>query len=125
VSVGRLDDAKVERLRRAPLTYEPVRSTSTGKVPAGYRHLSRAAVLGSGRECFDRATAGLMSWQMHRCAGLTVHAAPGPIDVGTVAVLSLGVGPVAVRAPVRVVRVVAEPSRRGFAYGTLGGIRVR
>jgi uncharacterized protein (UPF0548 family) len=62
-----------------------------------------------------------MSWQMHRCAGLTVHAAPGPIDVGTVAVLSLGVGPVAVRAPVRVVRVVAEPSRRGFAYGTLGG----
>lgn len=32
-------------------------------------------------------------------------------------------GPVTVREPVRVVAVVDEPDRRGFAYGTLDGQR--
>jgi uncharacterized protein (UPF0548 family) len=36
-------------------------------------------------------------------------------------VLLLGRAPVVVRAPVRVVYVVDEPRRRGFAYGTLPG----
>ncbi len=124
VSVGRLDDAKLERLRRAPLTYEPVKCSKPGsavEVPTGYRHVSRAAVLGSGREFFDRAVPDLLSWQMHRRAGLTVRAAPGPLQVGTVAILSLGIGPLAVHAPVRVVHVIAEPNRHGFTYGTLAG----
>lgn len=40
---------------------------------------------------------------------------------GDTAVMSLGWGPLRVRAPVRIVYTVDEPARRGFAYGTLPG----
>lgn len=39
----------------------------------------------------------------------------------TVVLMRLGVGPVSLRIPCRVVYVVDEPDRRGFAYGTLPG----
>lgn len=40
---------------------------------------------------------------------------------GDTARLRIPFGPVRVSAPVRVVYVVDEPTRKGFAYGTLGG----
>jgi uncharacterized protein (UPF0548 family) len=40
---------------------------------------------------------------------------------GDTAVLLLGWGPLSLRIPVRVVYVIDEPTRRGFAYGTLPG----
>lgn len=40
---------------------------------------------------------------------------------GAVVVLGMGVGPARLSAPCRVVDVVQEPCRRGFAYGTLLG----
>lgn len=43
------------------------------------------------------------------------------VETGAVAELRLGVGRLGLRAPVRVVDVVDEPTRRGFAYGTLPG----
>ena len=43
------------------------------------------------------------------------------VDEGVVAVLRIGLGPAALRAPVRVTYVVDEPDRRGYAYGTLVG----
>ncbi len=38
-----------------------------------------------------------------------------------VALLSMGIGPLALRSPVRVVQVIDEADRRGFADGTLPG----
>lgn len=35
--------------------------------------------------------------------------------------MGLGVGPISLRIPCRVVYVVDDPDRRGFAYGTLPG----
>ena len=47
---------------------------------------------------------------------------PGRMDTAlAVAVLRLGVGRLGVDAGVRVAYLVAEPSRKGFAYGTLPG----
>lgn len=43
--------------------------------------------------------------------------APGAVAI----ILRLGVGSLAVEAPVRVVYLVDEPHRKGFAYGTLPG----
>jgi uncharacterized protein (UPF0548 family) len=40
---------------------------------------------------------------------------------GDTALLVLPVGPFRIKAPVRVVYVVDEPKRKGFAYGTLAG----
>jgi uncharacterized protein (UPF0548 family) len=40
---------------------------------------------------------------------------------GETAVMLLGWGPLSIRIPVRIVYTIDEPTRRGFAYGTLPG----
>jgi uncharacterized protein (UPF0548 family) len=54
---------------------------------------------------------------MLRGAGLRVEATTERAEVGSEVIVRLG----PVRAPCRVVYVVDEPDRRGFAYGTLPG----
>jgi uncharacterized protein (UPF0548 family) len=54
---------------------------------------------------------------MLRGAGLRVEATTEAAAVGSEVIVHLG----PVRAPCRVVYVVDEPDRRGFAYGTLPG----
>jgi uncharacterized protein (UPF0548 family) len=43
------------------------------------------------------------------------------LDPGDTAVLLLPVGPFRMKAPVRVIYVIDEPKRKGFAYGTISG----
>jgi uncharacterized protein (UPF0548 family) len=111
---------QADRMRQQQLTYAEVGATR-GDLPRGYHHVDRSARLGAGQETFDRAAAALFSWQLQRRAGVRVLATSSTVMVGADAVLLLGFGPLAVRAPVRVVYVVDEPARRGFAYGTLPG----
>jgi uncharacterized protein (UPF0548 family) len=61
-----------------------------------------------------------MTWGVQRGAGLLVVPG-GRVEVGSTQRLGLGVGPLRLWAPCRVVYVVDEPGRRGFAYGTLPG----
>lgn len=102
------------------LTYREVGATA-GVLPHGYHHVRRSRVLGSGGEHFARAAEALMSWEMHRRAGLTVGTASPTVSTGADVVLGWGVGRVRLRAPCRVVLTVEEPAARGFAYGTLRG----
>jgi uncharacterized protein (UPF0548 family) len=110
----------VEDLRRAELTYVEVGSTR-GTLPTGYHHVRRTVVVGSGKEHFDKVTGTVLGWDMHRRAGLVVRPSSESVTQQAVAVLRLGWGPVGVDAPVRVVYVIDEPHRQGFAYGTLPG----
>ena len=98
------------------LTY-PEHGATAGRLPPGYHHLERQVRLGNGREVFDRAAAALMSWRVHRAAGLKVTV-DGDVRPGLRVVSRLGPG---ITAPCRVVYVIDEPDRRGFAYGTLRG----
>jgi uncharacterized protein (UPF0548 family) len=98
------------------LTY-PERGATAGSLPEGYHHLERRARLGAGREVFERAAAALMSWRMHRAAGLKVTA-DGDARPGLHVVSRLAPG---ITAPCRVIYVIDEPGSRGFAYGTLRG----
>ena len=102
------------------LNYSQVGATG-GTLPAGYAQVRRTAELGHGRQVFDTAAARLMSWDMHRRAGLRVEAAAGRAVVGADVRVVLSLGPLRFPAPCRVVRVVDEPRARGFAYGTLTG----
>lgn len=77
--------------------------------------------LGTGSAPFEEAAETLLTWQMHRGAGLTVRPSSERIEPGARAVLGIGVGPVRIQAPVEVVYVIDEPDRQGFAYGTLPG----
>jgi len=98
------------------LTY-PEHGATAGTLPEGYHHLERRARIGRGRDVFERAAAARMSWRVQRAAGLKVSA-DGDARPGLRVVSQLAPG---ITAPGRVVYVIDEPGRRGFAYGTLRG----
>ena len=114
-----LDAAAVQRLRAQPLTYPEV-GRALGPPPAGYRHIARTHRLTAGTS-FDDAARAVLSWQVQARAGLRVAASSAEVGPDEVVVLRLGVGRLAVTIPCRVVTVIDEPRRRGFAYGTLPG----
>jgi uncharacterized protein (UPF0548 family) len=107
---------KLSDLRAATLTYSEVGATA-GELPGGYHHVRKSAVIGSGRARFERAATEGLRWGMLRGAGLRVEATDPQARVGAEVLVHLG----PVVAPCRVVYVVDEPDRRGFAYGTLPG----
>lgn len=77
--------------------------------------------LGNHVATFDRACDGLRAWVCHRGIGATVTPPDAPLREGTEVIVRLPLGPVVVLAPCRIVEVVDEPNRFGFAYGTLPG----
>lgn len=107
---------KLSDLAALPLTYSEVGATA-GELPDGYHHVRKSAVIGRGRPRFDAAAEAGMRWGMLRGAGVSVDATTEVAAVGSEVIVHLG----PVRAPCRVVYVVDEPDRRGFAYGTLPG----
>ena len=103
-----------------PLTYTEVGATK-GALPAGYHHMRRRETVGRGEAAFAAAAEVVLTWGIQRGAGFTVEASAPRVAVGVVVQPSLGVGPLRVHAPCRVVYVVDEQQRKGFAYGTLPG----
>jgi len=108
------------RLASADLTYDAVGGTD-GALPPGYWPLRISRLVGSGADAFVAATSALLTWQVHRYAGLRVTASAPVAAPGALVLLGLGVGPLRIGAPCRVVYTVAESRRQGFAYGTLPG----
>jgi uncharacterized protein (UPF0548 family) len=109
-----------DRLANAELTYHEVGATA-GDLPAGYHQLSRSAIIGHGRQAFATASEAARHWQVQRRAGLQVAASSPTVAANATLILGLGIGPLRLQAPCRVVYVVEEPRRSGFAYGTLAG----
>jgi uncharacterized protein (UPF0548 family) len=100
-------------------TYPEVGGTA-GELPPGYQHLHAARVVGTGRELFEQCAETILTWGVQRGAGLLV--VPGErVEVGAENRIGLRLGPLTTWAPCRVVYVVDEPDRKGFAYGTLPG----
>jgi uncharacterized protein (UPF0548 family) len=110
-----LDDL-LPRYERMSITY-PEAGATRFELPAGYGHTCRRTRLGEGTAIFRRASEALLAWELHRGSGLAV-AARGPAQANQTVVLGLGT-PLSLVIPCRVIYVVDEPSRRGFAYGTL------
>lgn len=122
--VSLLPDAEVARLRAAPFTYDAVGATLTlTGGPDGWASLTRSRVLA--RRDFDGAAADVLAWQVQERAGLGVAASSRRVEPDAVVAVRLGLGPLGVTAPCRVVAVVDEPERVGFVYGTLPGHPVR
>lgn len=85
------------------------------------RTLTRGIDLGHGRPTFEEAAERLMTWQVHRDAGLRVQADHERAVPGARVVLRIRLGPLLVTAPCLVIGVVAEETERGFSYETLPG----
>ena len=103
-----------------PLTYSDVGATAA-EMPAGYHHVRASRRIGSGRARFEQAAAAVMRYGMLRGAGLRVDASTEVARVGADVLGRLG----PFLAPCRVVYVIDDPNRRGFAYGSLPGHAVR
>jgi uncharacterized protein (UPF0548 family) len=103
-----------------PFTYSEVGATRDTPLPAGYRHVLRDVEVGAGPDVFARAAEALLTFRMHRGAGMRVGIR-APAVPGLPVVIRAGVGPLRVTAPCRVVYRIDQPDRQGFAYGTLDG----
>ena len=117
--IGHLE-AYLTSMLDASLSYAEVGAT-LGDRPTGYRHDDDSLTLGVGDPVFDRAVLGLREWQAHRGAGVRVAPIDAPLEIGTTVALALPLLGISTLAACRVVAVVDEPARFGFAYGALEG----
>ncbi|HEX8632116.1 MAG TPA: DUF1990 domain-containing protein [Catenuloplanes sp.] len=101
------------------LSYPEVGATRDGTLPSGYRHLRYRTELRRGT--FESAGEAVLSWRMHRALGTRITTDARLAAPGVRLTVGLGVGPVRLRAPCRVVWSVRDAHRAGFAYGTLPG----
>src|SRR3954447_953227 len=102
------------------VTYDFVGATLKGQQPAQYHHDCYEMTLSARRDAFELGVAGIQAWVPHLRAGLRVEPHDPPAESATVAVAAR-VGGLTTVAPCRIVAVVDEPDRYGFAYGTLPG----
>ena len=98
------------------MTYEDVGATRDERLPRGYRYSRREIRLGSD---FDRAAAALRGWAAHLGAGAEIVPDAAPIESGGTILVVLRLAPLWAVAPCRIVYLIDERDRFGFAYGTL------
>lgn len=104
--------------RPLAFTYEHVGATREAGRPAGYNVDRNRVELGRGAATFAAATAALRAWQM---MPRWVHVVPHvPIAEGELIAILVRAG-VWWLSAARLVYVIDEPDRFGFAYGTLPG----
>lgn len=111
---------KVGTLAGRSFNYSEVGATA-GELATGYGHIWRTQVIGHGPDTFEAAAAALLSWNLHRRSGLSVAVTSPQAVSGEDVLLGFGVGRLRLTVPCRVVYLVEEATRLGFAYGTLTG----
>lgn len=97
-----------------------VRRPASG-YPPGYEHIRESRVIGHGTSAIETAADQLLRWELHRGSGLAVATTALRVVPDAEVLLGFGVGALRLAIPCRVVYLVEEPARRGFAYGTLTG----
>jgi uncharacterized protein (UPF0548 family) len=114
-------EAQLDRLLAtatgAALTYAPAGCSLGAAVPSSFRRRQWEATLPDGAS-FDRAVHTLRRWGVQRGAGLVLRA-EGDVAVGVHVAMAAPLPIGWVEATCRVVDVVDEADRFGFAYGTL------
>lgn len=135
-ALGKHEPSELAALRRlarigqpGDLTYADHGLTRVGHAPGGYRTVRRRERVGTGEGAFRRLADGILDWEMHRGAGLAVPADTPRAAPGVRVVPVMGIGPVRISAPCRVLWTEEPggtgPRRAGFGYGTLRGHPVK
>jgi uncharacterized protein (UPF0548 family) len=102
--------------RHDSLTYSPIGGSLTGVAPPGLPLHDWSILIPS--SSFDAAADALRDWAVHRAAGITL-VTDGALQEGTNVAMSAPILFAFVDVTCRVITVVDEPDRFGFAYGTL------
>ena len=112
-------DQFLDSLGSDTFSYSHVGVTRDSTRPDGYVVDHNRQLLGTGRETFERAKQAVRRWKMFDVPGLKLVRDDTPIESGrNVALLASHLGFYSVSS-CRIVYVVDEPDRFGFAYGTL------
>lgn len=125
ILLGRPSGERLEAIWRDACATEPTYDHLGSTLRPGASLTAARLVLGAGRDDFERAGTGLRAWVCHGGIGATVHPAAAPIRSGVTVVVAVPFGPCTVVVPNRIVGVVEEERRFGFAYGTLPGHQER
>ena len=122
--VARPDAATITRVlaeqAALPLSYPDVGASRGGEAPRGYVLDHNQQRLGRGGEVFASACRQLRAWRM---LPAWLAAEPAPVAIAEGQVLAMLVHALGVWwiNPARIVYLIEEPRRFGFAYGTLPG----
>lgn len=118
-------------------TERPFPETLEGGWPSGYTVMveSHEIAAPDPSASFIALTDGILGWELHRRAGLTMESRAELAEPGVRVVSGFGVGPARIKAPCEVIwsrgpqldgAGCAVPGQRGgFGYGTLPGHPVR
>ena len=118
---GRVQAFRDEQ-RALPFSYPQVGMTrDRGAPPSGFERDRYRERLGAGAATFDAARAAVRAWQMFPAPLATIEPAGIPIAPGEIAAVIVRAFGVWFLNAARIVYVIDEPRRFGFAYGTLPG----
>ncbi|MGW6858040.1 DUF1990 family protein [Streptomyces xanthophaeus] len=106
---------------RSTFSYHDRGATDRRPLPAGYNHLHHRTRIGHGRAAFETAGVAVTTFRAHRTSGMRVRADARAVRPGSRVEVGIGAGPLRVTAPCEVIWTAYEPTRIGFAYGTLDG----
>lgn len=105
--------------RGLAFTYDAVGATARGETPAGFTADHNRQRLGAGAATFERAKAAVRTWTMFPKPWTAIEPADAPIATDNVVAVHVRVLGLWWLNASRIVYVIDEPRRFGFAYGTL------
>jgi uncharacterized protein (UPF0548 family) len=111
----------LDEQRGLAVTYDAVGATDGGDAPAGFVLDHNRQRLGRGEAVFARAREDLRRWRMFPAPWTAIEPAGAPIAEGQVIAVHICTLGLWWHTAARIVYVIDEPRRSGFAYGTLPG----
>jgi uncharacterized protein (UPF0548 family) len=112
-------DAFHEAALDEPFSYFELGATASDELPSGYQIDRNRVDLGSGDAVFAAAKKAVHNWKMFDIGWVEIFDARTPIEKGETATLLIShLGFYSLNSA-RIVYTIDEPSRFGFAYGTL------
>jgi len=107
--------------RGLAVNYDAVGATNGGEVPPGFVLDHNRQLLGRGEAVFARAREDLRRWRMFPAPWTVIEPAGAPIAKDEIIAVIIRVLGLWWLNAARIVYVIDEPRRFGFAYGTLPG----
>jgi len=109
----------LEKQRGQPFTYPHPGATRTEDAPPGFVADHHRRQVGQGQAAFEAARAAVRRWEMYSIGWVEICHPQPLIETGQVAAILARFGGVWWLNACRIVYVLDEPRRFGFAYGTL------